>query len=142
MIRVVICDDHMIVRQSLKQTLGEVGDMSVIDEADNGTDCVRLVQRLRPDVVLLDLALIGRDGLDTLAELRTECPRVPVLMLSTLPERRYAVRCLQAGAAGYLHKSVDTAELAQAVRAVAAGQSYITPAVAEAMAESAHLQRV
>jgi len=141
MIRVVICDDHMIVRQGLKQTLGEVGDMAVIDEADNGTDCVRLVQRLRPDVVLLDLALIGRDGLDTLAELRTVCPRVPVLMLSTLPERQYAVRCLQAGAAGYLHKSVDAAELAQAVRTAAAGQSYITPAVAEAVAESAYLQR-
>lgn len=141
MIRVLICDDHMIVREGLKQTLSEVGDVTVIDEADNGTDCVRLAQRLRPDVVLLDIALIGRDGLETLAELRQLMPRLPVLMLSTYPERQYAVRCMKLGAAGYLHKSVEALELAQALRTAAAGKPYITPAVAEAMTASLNLQR-
>lgn len=141
MIRVVICDDHMVVREGLKRTLCEVADVTVIDEADNGTDCVRLAQRLRPDVVLLDVGLIGRDGLQTLAELKRLMPQLPVLMLSTFPERQYAVRCIQAGAAGYLHKSVDALELAQALRAAAAGQLYITPAVAQAMAGSLPLPR-
>ena len=141
MIRVVICDDHMIVREGLKQTLSDVGDVTVIDEADNGTDCVCLAQRLRPDVVLLDIALIGRDGLDTLTELKQVAPKLPVLMLSTYPERQYAVRCMKLGAAGYLHKSVDATELAQAIRTAAAGKLHITPAVAEAMAISMSLHR-
>lgn len=141
MIRVLICDDHVIVREGLKQTLLQVGDVTVIDEADNGTDCVRLAQRLRPDVVLLDIALIGRDGLETLAELRRLMPQLPVLMLSTYPERQYAMRCMKLGAAGYLHKSVEAIELAQALRTAAAGKPYITRAVAEAMAGSLNLPR-
>lgn len=137
LIRVLICDDRMVVREGLKRALAMAGDTTVIDEADNGTDCVRLALRLRPDVVLLDVALIGRDGLDTLAELKREMPSLPVLMLSTYPERLYAPRCLQLGAAGYLHKSVDGAELAQAVRTAAAGRVHLTPAVVEAIAVDA-----
>lgn len=128
MIRVVLCDDHMIVRQQLKQSLADVADITVIDEADNGTECVRVAQRLRPDVVLLDMALIGRDGLETLAELKRLMPALPVLMWSTHPERQYAARCIKLGAAGYLHKSVEAAELAQALRAAAAGRLHITSA--------------
>jgi two-component system invasion response regulator UvrY len=136
MIRVLICDDHMIVRHALKQSLCSAADMAVIDEADNGTECVRVAQRLRPDVVLMDYALLGRDGLDTLTELKQLMPALPVLMLSTYPERQYAQRCMQAGAAGCLHKSVDEAELIRAVRAAAAGQRYITRAVAQALEPS------
>jgi two-component system, NarL family, invasion response regulator UvrY len=133
MIRVLICDDHMIVRHGLKQALKADEDVVVIDEADNGTECVRVAQRLRPDVVLLDFALLGRGGLDTLSELKHLMPSLPVLMLSTYPERHYAERCMQAGAAGCLHKSVDATELLLALRTVAAGRLYITPAVAEAL---------
>jgi DNA-binding NarL/FixJ family response regulator len=140
-IKVLICDDHWIVRQGLKQTLGDAADVLVVDEADNGVDCVRLAQRLRPDVLLLDIALPGRDGLETLAELRVHCPKLAVLMLSTYPERQYAVRCIQQGAKGYLHKSADADTLLQAIRQAAAGQMALTPAVAEAMAVSMSLHR-
>lgn len=136
-VRVLLCDDHMAVRVALKLALAGVADVTVIDEADNGTECVRLAQWLRPDVVLLDPALIGRDGVETLAELKRLMPHLPVLMLSTHPERQYAARCMQLGAAGCLHKSVDPHELAQALRTAAAGQRHITAAVAAAMAAAA-----
>jgi DNA-binding NarL/FixJ family response regulator len=132
-VRVLLCDDRMVVREALKQALSEAADVTVIDEADNGTDCVRLAQRLRPDVVLLDVALIGRDGLETLAELKQLMPQLPVLMLSTYPERQYAAQCMKLGAAGCLHKSVEAQELARALRTAAAGRLHITPAVAAAM---------
>lgn len=135
-IRVLLCDDHLIVRQALKQTLADVPDVTVIDEVDTGAGCLRLAQRLLPDVLLLDIALAGRDGLATLAALREQCPRLPVLMLSTFPERQYAVPCLQLGAAGYLHKSADAQDLLSAIRTVAAGHLYITAATAEALSLS------
>ncbi|PXW92352.1 LuxR family two component transcriptional regulator [Sphaerotilus hippei] len=135
-IRVLVCDDHFIVRQGLRQTLGAAPDVMVIDEAGSSADCLSLAQRLMPDVLLLDLALAGRDGLETLTALRTLCPRVPVLMLSTYPERLYAVRCMQQGASGYLHKSTGASELLQAIRALAAGLPHLTPAVADALARA------
>lgn len=141
MIKVLVCDDHWVVRQGLRQTLADSGEVQVVDEADNGIDCLRLAERLRPDVLLLDIALPGRDGLETLAELRTQCPAVNVLVLSTYPERQYAVRCIRQGALGYLHKSADATTLVAAIRAAAAGQRYLTPAVAEAMAVSMSLHR-
>ena len=141
MIRVLICDDHWIVRQGLRQTLADAPDLQLVDETDNGVDCVRLARRLSPAVVLLDIALAGQDGLDTLVALQREAPRVAVLMLSTYPERQWAVRCIQEGARGYLHKSLDPDTLLQAIRQAAAGQRFLTPAVAEAMAASMSLRR-
>lgn len=136
MIDVLICDDHWIVRQGLKQTLEDAKDMRVAGEAADGRACVARVREGGVHVVLLDIAMPGRDGLDVLRQLKGEFPRLPVLMLSTYPDRHYAVRCLKLGAAGYLNKSADPDDLLAAIRKAASGGAYITPAIAEALATS------
>jgi len=107
-------------------------------EATNGVEVMEQVQALGGaqglDVVLLDIAMPGRDGLDVLQELRKTWPTLPVLMLSTYPERQYAVRCIKLGAAGYLNKSADPDDMVGAVRKAAAGGVFVTPATAEALA--------
>jgi DNA-binding NarL/FixJ family response regulator len=135
-IRVMICDDHMIVRQGIRQSLAEASDIAVVAEAADGAAAL---QRLRDggiDVLLLDIALPGRDGLDVLRQARAEHPRLPVLMLSTYPDRQYAVRSLKLGAAGYLNKSADSEQITAAVRRVSAGQRFITPTVADLLAHA------
>lgn len=140
MIRVLICDDHLIVRQGIKQMLADTGDIVVAGEADNGPDAIRKVREasmadaLGIKVVLMDIAMPQRDGLDVLRQLKTEFPRLPVLMLSTYPDKQYAVRSLKLGAAGYLNKSADSEQMSAAIRKVAAGGLFITPTVAEHMA--------
>lgn len=139
MIRVLICDDHLIVRQGIKQILAEAEDLRVMGEAANGPDALRGVRAGReagqgPDVVLLDIAMPQRDGLDVLKALKGEFPKLPVLMLSTYPDRQYAVRSLKLGAAGYLNKSADSEQMIDAIRQVARGQLFITPSVAELLA--------
>lgn len=134
MIGVLICDDHMIVRQGIRQSLAEAADIQVVAEAADGPAAL---QRLRQDdiqVLLLDIALPGRDGLDVLRQVRVEHPRLPVLVLSTYPDRQYAVRSLKLGASGYLNKSADSEQITAAVRRVAAGQRFITATVAELLA--------
>ena len=135
MIQVLICDDHQIVRQGIKQILADAPDIALAGEAANGPDAVARVRDGGIDVVLLDIAMPGRDGLDVLKQLRGEFPRLPVLMLSTYPDRQYAVRSLKLGAAGYLNKSADSEQLIDAIRRVAQGKLFITPGVAELMAE-------
>lgn len=139
MIRVVICDDHVIVRQGIKQILADAGDIALAGEAGNGPDAMALVRAAAaagtpPDVVLLDIAMPQRDGLDVLKSLKAEFPRLPVLMLSTYPDRQYAVRSLKLGAAGYLNKSADSEQMIDAIRRVAQGRLFITPSVAEQLA--------
>jgi DNA-binding NarL/FixJ family response regulator len=139
MIRVLICDDHLIVRQGIKQILAEAEDLRVMGEAANGPDALRRVRSGRevgegPDVVLMDIAMPQRDGLDVLKALKSEFPKLPVLMLSTYPDRQYAVRSLKLGAAGYLNKSADSEQMIDAIRQVARGQLFITPSVAELLA--------
>lgn len=139
MIRVVICDDHLIVRQGIKQILADAGDIALAGEAGNGPDAMALVRAgaaagTLPDVVLLDIAMPQRDGLDVLKSLKAEFPRLPVLMLSTYPDRQYAVRSLKLGAAGYLNKSADAAQMVEAIRRVARGGLFITESVAELLA--------
>ena len=141
-IRVLIGDDHRIVREGLKQVLGDLAngppEMVVVGEAQTGTEVLDRVAALGGpeglDVVLLDIALPGRDGLDVLQALRRQWPALPVLMLSTYPEKQYAVRCIKLGAAGYLHKSADPDDMVGAVRKVAAGGRYLSPDTAEALA--------
>jgi two-component system invasion response regulator UvrY len=138
-IRVLICDDHLIVRQGIKQVLAEAEDLRVVGEAANGPDAIQQVRTGHaagsgPDVVLLDIAMPQRDGLDILKALKSEFPRLPVLMLSTYPDRQYAVRSLKLGAAGYLNKSADSEQMIDAVRSVARGRLFITPSVAEQLA--------
>ncbi|MBL8328839.1 MAG: response regulator transcription factor [Rubrivivax sp.] len=138
-LRVLVCDDHVIVRQGIRQILGDAGDIVVSGEAATGPEAITLVRdglarQAGPDVVLLDIALPQRDGLDILKALKSEFPRLPVLMLSTYPDRQYAVRCLKLGAAGYLNKSADSEQMIEAVRRAARGQLFITPSVAEQLA--------
>ena len=137
-IRVLLGDDHRIVREGLKQVLADAPEIEVCAEAINGQDVIDSVGALGGcaglDVVLLDIAMPGRDGLDVLEVLRAQWPKLPVLMLSTYPERQYAVRCIKLGAAGYLNKSADPDVMIAAVRKVAGGGVFVTPITADALA--------
>lgn len=138
MIRLLIGDDHRIVREGLKQVLADAPDVCVLAEATSGPEVLDQVQTQGGaqglDLVLLDIALPGLDGLEVLQVLRREHPALPVLMLSTYPESQYAVRCIKLGAGGYLNKSADPDDMLAAVRKVAAGGRYVTLATAEALA--------
>ena len=142
MIQVLICDDHQIVRQGIKQMLADAADIALAGEADCGPEALRQVRASRTpgsaiapiDVVLMDIAMPQRDGLDVLRQLKGEFPKLPVLMLSTYPDKQYAVRSLKLGAAGYLNKSADSEQMIAAIRQVAVGRLFITPAVAEQLA--------
>lgn len=141
-IRVLLGDDHRIVREGLKQVLADPAngppEIVVAGEATHGQAVLEQVAQLGGsqglDLVLLDIAMPGLDGLEALQALRKAWPALPVLMLSTYPERQYAVRCIQMGAAGYLHKSADPDDMVAAVRKVAAGGRYLTDATAQALA--------
>jgi two-component system, NarL family, invasion response regulator UvrY len=133
---VLICDDHRIVRQGIKQVLADAPEIVVVAEASDGQEALTLVAAKRSElsVVLLDIALPGLDGLEVLQRIKQSEPALPVLMLSTYPERQYAVRCIKLGAAGYLNKSADPDDMLAAVRKVAAGGVYVSPSTAEALA--------
>ena len=139
-IKVLLGDDHRIVREGLKQVLADDPEIEVRAEATHGQEVLDAVQALGGsaglDVVLLDIAMPGRDGLDVLQSLRSLWPQLPVLMLSTYPERQYAVRCIKLGAAGYLNKSADPDVMIAAVRKVAAGGVFVTPITADALASA------
>jgi len=130
-IRVLIGDDHRIVREGLKQILADAPDVQVVCEAQTGAQVMAEVQNLGGllglDLVLLDIAMPGMDGLDVLQALKREYPRLPVLMLSTYPEKQYAVRCIRLGACGYLNKSADPDDMLAAVRKAAGGGVFREP---------------
>lgn len=136
MIHVVLCDDHAMVRRGIRDTLIEAVDIQVTGEAGDYTE-VKAVLRSAPcDVLVLDLNLPGRGGLEVLASLRETDSAIRVLIVSMFAEDQYALRCLRAGAHGYLNKAGDPAELVQAVRAIANGRKYVTPAVSEMLVDS------
>lgn len=139
-LRVLLADDHRIVREGIKQILAEAPEVQVVAEAATGPEVLAQVAQLQAgtglDLVLLDIALPGLDGLDVLKQLQRDWPRLPVLMLSTYPEKQYAVRCIRLGARGYLNKSADPDDMLAAVHKVAGGGLYLTPAVAEALAQA------
>ena len=142
-IRILLCDDHRIVREGIKQVLAEAPDIQVVAEATTGSQALAQAEMLMSelgstlDLVLLDIAMPERDGLDVLQMLRQTWPALPVLMLSTYPENQYAVRCIKLGAAGYLNKSAHPDDMIAAVRKAAGGGLVVTPATAEALARAA-----
>lgn len=134
-IRVVIADDHAILRDGVRALLSTAQDVEVVGEAADGTEAVARCQALRPDVVLLDVNMPGLGGLEAALVLRRECPDTRVLILSQHEDREYVARALQAGAAGYVLKKAAGAELVSAIRAVHAGGLVLDPAVARAAME-------
>jgi DNA-binding NarL/FixJ family response regulator len=134
MIKILIADDHAVVREGLKQIISETPDMIVTDEANNGQEVLNKVSEQNYDVVLLDITMPGRSGLDILKQLKGKKPRLPVLMLSVHSEEQYAVRTLKAGASGYLTKGSATEELIAAIRKISKGKKYVSSSLAEKLA--------
>lgn len=135
MIRVVIADDHAVVRAGVKQILADASGVSVVGEASSGNEALELVRKTPCDVLILDISMPGRGGMETLKQLRSESSDLPVLFLTMHAEEQYAVRAIKAGAAGYMTKDSIADDLVNAVRKVSAGKKYITASVAERLAE-------
>ena len=134
MISVMIADDHAIVRQGLKQILSETDDIKVTGEAETGFQAVKIARQQDFDVMLLDISLPDRNGIEILKQIKKDRPYLAVLMLSMHNEHEFAIRALKAGAAGYLNKQSAPAQLVVAIRQVAAGNKYVSPAVAQELA--------
>lgn len=139
--RILIVDDHAIVREGLKQILAEVDDIQVAGEADCASAALRAARQAAYDLVLMDISMPDRSGLETLELLKKEHPDLPVLMLSMHRETQYAVRALKTGAAGYLNKQSAPAQLIDAIRMVAAGKKYISAEVAQELASQVSGER-
>jgi two-component system invasion response regulator UvrY len=133
MIKILIVDDHSIIRTGLKKILKEESDMQVFAEAANHNEVLEELQKELPDLILLDISMPGHDGLETLQEVKANYPKVKVLMLSMHPEDRYAIRSIKAGASGYVSKECAMDELVNAIRKVSSGSKYISKALAEKM---------
>jgi len=134
MMRVLIVDDHAIVRRGLRELLSDEFHGAAFGEASDARQALEQLRKKQWDVVLLDIMLPGKSGLDLLKELRAEWPKLPVLVLSGYPEDQFAVRVLKAGAGGYMTKESAPEELAKAIRKVLAGGRYVSPALAEKLA--------
>lgn len=130
-VRIVIVDDHQIVRDGLRSVMEKEEDFQVVAEADNGRDGVRACRDLGPDVVIMDITMPDLNGIEAARKIGAECPDTRVIALSMHSDKRYVTRMLEAGAAGYLLKESAIDEVVRAVRAVAAGQSYLSPPVAD-----------
>jgi len=131
MLRILLADDHAVVRQGVKQILADAFGQVAFGEARNAQELLGLVSNERWDVVVLDLAMPGGNGLEALKQIKVEHPQLPVLILSIFPEDQYAVRTIRAGAAGYLNKESAPEELVQAIRKILLGGEYISAAVAD-----------
>jgi DNA-binding NarL/FixJ family response regulator len=136
MIRVILCDDHAMIRRGIRETLSEAVDIQVTGEASSYADVREQIRNAACDVLVLDLNMPGRGGLEVLSSLRESGSTIKVLIVSMFPEDQYAIRCLRAGAQGYLNKAGDPADLIHAVRTVAQGRKYVTPDVAHMLVES------
>ncbi len=134
-IHIFIADDHAIVREGLKQILAADPGIIVAGEAGNGQELLIAVRKHRYDVILLDISMPDRSGIEILKQLREEKPDIPVIMLSIHPEDQYAIRCIKAGASGYLTKDTSPENLVKAIRKVSCGGRYISDTLAERMAD-------
>jgi two-component system, NarL family, invasion response regulator UvrY len=131
MVRVVVVDDHAVVREGLKRIIAENPSMTVSGEASGGNEALEVVRTTPCDVVVLDITMPDKNGMDVLKQIRSESPRLPVLILSMHSEDQYAVRLLRAGAAGYLSKETAPVKLVEAIRKVVRGGKYVSPGLAE-----------
>lgn len=135
MIRVGIVDDHQIIRSGLRQFLSEHVDIRVEGEAGNGREAIDLVRTHDIDVLLLDLSMPGQGGLDAIDMLRAKAPDMGILILSGYPEEQYALNLIRKGASGYLNKDCDPTQILEAIRVIALGKRFLTPAVADLLAQ-------
>jgi len=136
MIRIAIVDDHALVRAGLRQFFAEQADFAIAGEAANGREALDIVRQAQVDVVVLDINMPGSSGVDALAAIKARAPALPVLILSGFSEAQYATTLLRQGASGYLNKDCDPDEIVAAVRMLARGRRYITPGVAERLADA------
>ncbi|WP_404300635.1 response regulator [Alicycliphilus denitrificans] len=136
MIHVVLCDDHAVLRRGIRDTLTESPEIRVTGEAGSYPELREVLRSAACDVLLLDLNLPGRSGLEALASLKESHPAIKVLIVSMYPEDQYALRCLKAGAHGYANKAGDPVQLIAAVKTVVEGRKYLTPEVAQLLADS------
>jgi two-component system invasion response regulator UvrY len=134
MIKILIADDHAIVREGLKQILSGTPDMVVTAEAENGAEALYKISKNDLDLVVLDIGMPGRSGLDILKEIKSQRPELPVLILSMYPEEQYAMRVLKAGASGYLTKESAPDELVNVIRQISQGKKYVSPAIVSNLA--------
>jgi len=133
---VILCDDHALIRRGIRDTLSDAADIRVVGEAGDYGELRTLMRATRCDVLVLDINMPGRSGLDVLHALKEEGSTVKVLGVSMYPEDQYAIRALRAGAFGYVNKGGDPQLLVQAVRTVAQGRKYVTPEIAQMLVES------
>jgi DNA-binding NarL/FixJ family response regulator len=130
-IRIILVDDHALVRAGIRTLLQQISGIEVMAEADDAAEALRLIGELKPDIVLMDISMSGLNGLDATAQLTKEYPEVKVIILSMHVEQEYVLQALRAGAKGYLLKGARTAELELAVNAVASGETYLSPAASK-----------
>ncbi|MGM9426963.1 response regulator [Hydrogenophaga sp. MI9] len=136
MIKVILCDDHAVVRRGIRDTISEAVDIQVVGEAGSYPELREQMRKTECDVLVLDLNMPGRGGLEVLAALREEGSPVKTLVVSMYPEDQYAIRCLRAGARGYLNKAGEPAEMIAAIRTVNQGRKYVTPDVAQMLVDN------
>jgi len=133
-IRILIADDHELLREGIKKIIRAHKDMRIVAEAADLAQAIQLVGQHVPDIVILDISLPGHDGLEGLAEVRQRFPAIPVLILSMYPEERFAIRALKTGASGYITKAMAAEELIKAIRKIMSGGTYVSSSVAELLA--------
>jgi DNA-binding NarL/FixJ family response regulator len=136
LIKILLADDHSIVRAGLRRIVEESGDMEVVAEAADGREAIQLVHKKVPDVAVIDISMPGLDGLEVVSQLRTYHPKLPILILTMHEEGQYVVRAIEAGAMGYITKQSAPEQLVKAIRKVHAGGRYLTDDAAEALALS------
>jgi DNA-binding NarL/FixJ family response regulator len=140
-LRILLADDHQLLRQGLRALLEDESDLEVVGEADNGHEAVRLCKQLKPDMVVMDIGMPQLNGMEATRQVLADNPGLKVLALSMHTDRRFAAGMLQAGASGYLLKDAALEELVQAIRTVAAGKTYLSPAITQVVMED-YVQRL
>jgi two-component system, NarL family, invasion response regulator UvrY len=141
MIRIIIADDHTIVRQGLKLILSEEDELKITDEASTGDELIKKIHSKDFDLVLLDIGMPGKEVLDTIYDIKTYKPNLPILILTMNPENIYAVRLFKAGASGYIKKDVKPVELIEAIKIVASGNKYLSPVVSQLLVNEVRIKK-